>query len=107
MRKLSKTISLEDFKSRMPSIVPAYDSNGKQHNFSHFIDFSKDPLINYGMIPFDVQIDENDNFGEYSGKLFTFKELTNIFHKLDEKYNNIMFETCVEKEELLDFEKEF
>lgn len=107
MRKIAKKISLENFKSRMPSIVPAYDNEGKQHNFSHFVDLAKEPLVNYGMLPFDVQVDEDDSMGIYSGKLFTFKELSNIFRKLDGKYNHIIFEKCEKKISIENHEENF
>lgn len=88
MRIIQKQISLEQFKSRMPSIVPAYDSYGKMHFFNHLVDLQNQPLVNYGMIPFNVIIQgvgeyEETQLGKYNKKEVSFSQLTNMFHILD------------------------
>lgn len=58
MRRLNFTVSLEQFTSRIPGIVPAFDSDGIYHVFT------KDAIVsrqnrypnNYGMIPINVDI---------------------------------------------------
>ena len=96
MKVIQKKISLEQFKSRMPSIIPAYDENGKQHNFVHFTDLLNEPIINYNMLPFDVQVDEDMELGKYSGKLYSYSTLVNIFHNLDKNFNNPLTNECQE-----------
>ena len=107
MRVIQKQISLEQFKSRMPSVIPAYDENGMQHNFTHFIDLLNEPLVNYNMLPFDVQVDENSDLGKYSGKLFTYQALVEIFHKLDSYYNKELVFTCKKIDNISDVDKKF
>ena len=90
MRVIKKKISLEAFKSRMPSLIPAYDDNGVQHEFAHLSPSFQEPLTNYGMIPFNVKIDEilgenEDVHGSYDEKWYTYSELCDLFHKLDAK----------------------
>lgn len=95
MKTIHKKISLEQFKSRMPSVIPAYDKNGDIHNFNHFVDVLNEPIVNYNMIPFDVQIEEDEKYGQYSGKLYSYKELVKIFHTLDSFYNKPLTQECV------------
>ena len=97
MKVIQKKISLEQFKSRMPSIIPAYAENGQQHNFTHLMDLLNEPMVNYGMLPFDVKVDENSNLGKYSGKLYSYPSLVEIFHKLDNYYNKPLVLTCQEE----------
>ena len=102
MRVIRKQISLEQFKSRMPSIIPAYDSDGVQHDFIHIIDLETEPLVNYGMLPFDVQTDVGINLGKYEGKLYTFKQLSDIYHELDKAYTDSLDTICTQQIELSD-----
>ena len=97
MKIVRKKISLEQFKSRMPSIIPAYDNEGVEHHFTHLIDLDSEPIVNYGMLPFDVQVDSGDalNLGKYSGKLYSFRELVNIYHELDKAYEVKITDECV------------
>lgn len=98
MRTIHKKISLDNFKSHMPSIVPAYDMFGVQHNFSHITDFENQPIVNYNMIPFDVKTPSDESFGAYSDRLFTFRELCEIFHSLDVNFNFNTVEKCKQKQ---------
>ena len=97
MRVIRKQISLEQFKSRMPSIIPAYDSDGVQHDFIHITDLETEPLVNYGMLPFDVQTDKGLNLGKYEGVLYTFKQLIDIYHELDKAYTDYLDTTCTQQ----------
>ena len=106
MRAIYKKISLEPLKSRMPSTIPAYDNNGKQHDFLHIIELSNNPIMNYGMLPFDIQIINDDKLGEYSGKLYTYNQLVQKFHDLD----NIFYqnsEICSDKIEINEHDNNF
>lgn len=90
MKTIQKKISLENFKSRMPSLIPAYDSMGVQREFAHLTSAFNEPLTNYGMIPFNIKIDSiivngKETMGEYAKKWFTYSELSSLFHELDEK----------------------
>lgn len=107
MRTIQKKISLEQFKSRMPSIIPAYDSNGKKHNFTHFIDLLDKPVVNYGMLPVDIQVDEKTELGHYSGKMFSYHKLSEIYHKIDTYYNKPFTKNCCEPTYISDEDKEF
>jgi hypothetical protein len=97
MRVIRKQISLEQFKSRMPSIIPAYDGDGVQHDFIHITDLETEPLVNYGMLPFDVQTDKGLNLGKYEGVLYTFKQLIDIYHELDKAYTDYLDTTCTQQ----------
>lgn len=61
MKHIQKKISLEQFKSRMPSIIPAFYDNGKYYEFNGKSNFDDDnqriPYTNYGMIPYGVKWD--------------------------------------------------
>lgn len=56
MRKIQKTISLEEFTSRVPGIVPAYARDGNFYGFSEDDITMRDGMYmsNYGMIPANV-----------------------------------------------------
>lgn len=58
MKHIQKKISLEQFKSRMPSIIPAFYDSGKYYEFDGKANFDDDnqriPFTNYGMIPYSV-----------------------------------------------------
>ena len=59
MNKIQKVIPLETLKSRLSSIVPAYDMSGTCH---YFKDYTTYPYSNYNMIPCNViyNYDKND-----------------------------------------------
>lgn len=107
MKVVQKKISLEQFKSRMPSVIPAYDENGVYHMFCQMIDLLNEPLVNYNMLPFDVQVEKNANLGKYSNQIFSYKALVTIFHELDSIYNNIFLNSCAEEKTLTEEESNF
>ena len=98
MKVIHKQISLEPFKSRLPSVIPAYDNNGKQHDFLHIIDLNNEPIVNYGMIPFDVQTPNNQSLGEYGDKLYSYYQIVDFFHKFDKIFNENINDKCSQKE---------
>lgn len=111
MRIIQKKISLEQFKSRMPSIVPAYDSNGKTHHFNHLVDLQNQPMVNYGMIPFNVIIqgvgkEEEIQLGKYNKKEVSFAKLTNLFHSLDKLLYRDLNVKCATRNTNLDEENQ-
>lgn len=67
MRKIHFTVSLEQFTSRIPGFIPAFDSDGNYHIFT------KDAILarknrfpnNYGMLP--ISIDISDFFIKHPG----------------------------------------
>lgn len=107
MKVIRKQISLEPFKSRLPSIIPAYDDNGKQHDFLHIIDLNNEPIMNYGMIPFDVKVINDSSLGEYSDKLYSYYEIVNFFHKFDKSFNENINDKCLPKENLTNTDYNF
>lgn len=73
MKHIQKKISLEQFKSRMPSTIGAYDNNGEYH----FIDCVSYPYSNYGMIPKNIIW----HFGNiYNGKSLSYNTVASWFH---------------------------
>ena len=107
MKVFKKQLSLEQFKSRMPGIVPAYDEYGVKHTFNTFGSHSNEPITNYNMIPCNihVDIDEQLNFGEYSGKILSYNELVKLFHEFD-KNKSIIIDTKCDTDEILSYDKE-
>lgn len=77
MRVIKQKISLEQFKSRMPGVIPAYDADD-----SCFIRFGKETIReskhngNYGMIPSDVLVPEEfaDTITDYTDYCVTVKD---------------------------------
>ena len=96
MRTIHKKISLEEFKSRMPSVIPAYDEKGNVHNFNKRDILVDEPIVNYNMLPFDVHIEQNDSYGQYSNQLYSYQSLSQIFHTLDSYYNKSITNECKE-----------
>ena len=73
MRVIHKTISLEQFKSRMLSIIPAYDTNGNVDTFITNDDLSTSSLLNYNMYPLNIKLEKK--IGEYDDKIYTYSQL--------------------------------
>jgi hypothetical protein len=77
MRVIKHKISLEQFKSRIPGVIPAYDADD-----SRFIRFDKETIReskhngNYGMIPSDVLVPEEfaDAITDYTDYCVTVKD---------------------------------
>lgn len=107
MKTIQKKVSLEQFKSRMPSIIPAYDENGEKHNFTPSIDVLCEPIVNYGMLPLDIQIDNDANLGEYSGKTFSYQQLVETYHQLDAYYNKPIPKGCYKTIHISEEDKNF
>lgn len=58
MKHIQKKISLEQFKSRMPSIIPSFYAIGKYYEFDGKANFDENgriPYTNYDMIPYSVK----------------------------------------------------
>ena len=73
MKHIQKKISLEQFKSRMPSIITSYDGNAEPQYF----DAVSHPYSNYGMIPENIQW----NYGTvHNGKLLSYHTISSWFH---------------------------
>lgn len=107
MKVISKKIFLEDFKSRMPSIIPSF-LNDELYTFNddNILIYQ---LTNYNMLPCNVHVFNTDklNFGKYGDKVYTFHEIVRIFHDFDNKINNVFGKSCAEKIELSVEEKNF
>lgn len=87
MKKIIKQISLEQFRSRMPSVIRATNSDGKCYEFSED-SFYSEPYTNYGMFPCDVV---------YGGERLTFSELTERFHFIEKYYDILNSGVCREE----------
>lgn len=83
MKQIQKKISLEQFKSRMPSIIPAFYANGKTYEFDGKVNFNDEgeriPYTNYGMIPYSVIWDR----GIYNGKCISYNKIASWFHFIE------------------------
>ena len=90
MRVIHKTISLENFKSRMPSIIPSFDNDGVIRYFNNEMTTDETALVNYGMYPLNV-IKDN--------KLYSYEELVALFHELDAKFSRQVSNDCVVENE--------
>lgn len=75
MKTIKKKISLEQFKSRMPSIISSY-KDGVEYDFTNHTDGYS---VNYGMIPKNVVI---------NGYNISYNTLSNWYHFL-ESYNSL------------------
>ena len=76
MNKIQKVIPLETFKSRLSSIVPAYDMSGTCH---YFEDYATYPYCNYNMIPCDVKY-YYDKTDKEKYIIFSFITLSKYYH---------------------------
>lgn len=86
MKQQIRKISLEQFKSRMPGITPAYLGE-------ELYTFSKDsvynfPHSNYGMYPCDMEI---------NGKRYTYPQVTEIYHKCEQRERLLKSNTCTKE----------
>jgi hypothetical protein len=74
MRRLQKKLDFETCISRLPSIVPAYDSNGRLYTFSIDKIEARQGLYpsNYGLIPQNVKTPV--------GTVITFQEMADLYH---------------------------
>lgn len=82
MKHIYRKISLEQFKSRLPSIVTAYYNFGQFYEFdgkTEFDDYIKKPSVNYGLIPFFVKWDS----GIYKNTVISFFTLSKWYHFLE------------------------
>lgn len=102
MKHIQKKISLEQFKSRMPSIVPAFYDIGKYYEFdgkSNFDDNNRIPCTNYGLVPYSIKwdrgkykfyVDEN-NIEHF----ISFKTLSSWFHFIEFYINLLKKHGCL------------
>lgn len=86
MKQQIRKISLEQFKSRMPGITPAYLGE-------ELYTFSKDsvynfPHSNYGMYPCDMGINE---------KRYTYPRVAEIYHKCEQRERLLKSNTCTKE----------
>ena len=85
MKLIQKKISLEQFKSRMPSVIPSYYDNGKENYyvFNGKTNFNEEgeriPYVNYGLVPFSDIWDR----GKYNGGLVSYNTIASWFHFLE------------------------
>ena len=86
MKKIVKQISLEQFRSRMPSVIQAFDGDGKSYDFIED-SFYSEPYTNYGMFPCDVM---------HKDERLTFSELTERFHFCEKYYDILKSGKCRE-----------
>ena len=95
MRIIQKKISLEEFVSRLPSVVPSYKDN--LDGLYYFDDESikgREYLYtsNYGMVPINLSISGFDdlNFGLAedcsSGRIYSFNRISHLYHFFKEYY---------------------
>lgn len=102
MKKIERTLSLEQFISRLPSVIPSYkDNNSKLFYFDEESLKRRNYLYtsNYGMVPVNVSISgftegsyEDFDFCEFNeynknNKKFSFYSLSNIYYFFKEYYN--------------------
>lgn len=94
MKHIQKKISLEQFKSRMPSIIPAFYDNGKHYEFDGKANFDDEqqriPYTNYGMIPYSVIWDR----GYYSNKCMSYNTIASWFHFIEFYINLLNSNSC-------------
>ena len=94
MKHIQKKISLEQFKSRMPSIIPAFYDSGKYYEFDGKANFDDDnqriPFTNYGMIPYSVIWDR----GYYSNKCMSYNTIALWFHFIEFYINLLNSNSC-------------
>ena len=79
MKKIQKKISLEQFKSRMPSIIDAY-YKGEEWIYGKGLSVNQSPYTNYGMIPKSIKL---------NGKVISYNTLVGWYHFL-ERYMGIL-----------------
>lgn len=94
MKHIQKKISLEQFKSRMPSIIPAFYDSGKYYEFDGKANFDDEqqriPYTNYGMIPYSVIWDR----GYYSNKCMSYNTIASWFHFIEFYINLLNSNSC-------------
>ena len=86
MRHIQKKISLEQFKSRMPSVINAYDTKGVFYPF----DGMSYPYSNYNMTPVDIKW----NYGEYANEYMSYNTIASWYHFLISYYNGLKIDTA-------------
>lgn len=96
MKVIHKKISLEQFKSRMPSIIPAYDEKGIKHDFLYLNDLQSENIVNYGMIPYNIYVDKltDNGINKYENTIYSYHQLVRLFHSFDAHYNELMTDKC-------------
>lgn len=94
MKHIQKKISLEQFKSRMPSIIPAFYDNGKHYEFDGKANFDDEqqriPYTNYGMIPYSVIWDR----GTYANRCMSYNTISSWFHFIEFYINLLSSNSC-------------
>ena len=95
MNKIQKVIPMESLRSRLSSIVPAYDMSGTCH---YFTDHTSHPYSNYGMIPCDVVFNfETINNGSTVKEQIqiSFQTISKLYHLFLPYKNNTLSETDI------------
>lgn len=100
MKFVQKKISLEQFKSRMHGIIPAYFRNGNGGNKYYFngkVQFDDDkkriPYTNYNLVPLNIRW----NHGKYSDKCMSYNTIASWFHFLEFYVNLLSKHGCLDR----------
>lgn len=95
MKHIQKIIYLEDFISRMPSIVPAFYDNSYCITFNKMPNKDDDgrylPSSNYGLFPLSIKWEYGDTF---KGKVISFKTLCKWYHALENYIHLLSVDKC-------------
>ena len=100
MKHYQIKISLEQFKSRMPSIIPAYYANNRYYSFNGKggvdIDGNRIPYSNYGLYPFSIKLVYQDIWGsgDYYNKVISYNQLAKWYHFLNFYVTLLTTTTC-------------
>lgn len=95
MNKIQKTVSLEDYKSRMSGVINAIAPDGSFVTFSREMIFNEieGNKSNYGMIPSDVLLDNTPLSNMVnSGEAVSYHTLKEWFHFLEKMVNRLAVE---------------
>ena len=96
MKRIQKKISLEQFKSRMPSTIPAFYKNGDFYEFNGKDNVDSNgniiPYTNYNLIPFSVLWGK----GIYKDKTISYHNMSKWFHFIENYLNLLTSNGCLE-----------
>lgn len=90
MIRINKQISLEPFKSRIPSY---YDSIHNDSNIQFDSNSINNTIGNYGMIPKNIKFTDSDDYGLLKGKILSWYNACKLYNFMDKINTTLMLNT--------------
>lgn len=90
MIRINKQISLEPFKSRIPSY---YDSIHNDSNIQFDSNSINNTIGNYGMIPKNIKFTDSDDYGLLKGKILSWYNACKLYNFMDKINTTLILNT--------------